>query len=101
MFDADQISVSLDAAVLAHIAASPAVHQLIERRCIMVEAAAKRLCPVDTGRLRASISHVVTVEAGEVVGVVGSNVDYAPHQEYGTSTQPGTPFLRPALDVLL
>jgi HK97 gp10 family phage protein len=60
---------------------------------IMVESAAKRLAPVDTGRLRASITH----DSDEDGAVVGTNVEYAPMQELGTSTQPGTPFLVPGL----
>jgi phage gpG-like protein len=60
---------------------------------IAVESAAKGLAPVDTGRLRSSITH----DSDEDGAVVGTNVEYAPMQELGTSTQPGTPFLVPGL----
>jgi len=67
------------------------------RRTIQVEGAAKRLCPVDTGRLRASITHSIERDGRGLVGFVGSNVDYAIYQELGTRFQRAQPFLRPAL----
>lgn len=45
---------------------------------------AKIAAPVDTGRLRASITPEVRVEGDDVLGVVGSNVAYAPMMEMGT-----------------
>jgi len=45
--------------------------------------------PVDTGRLRASITPAVRVEGTTVVGVVGSNVLYAPFMEHGTGIYAG------------
>lgn len=68
------------------------------RRTVQVETAAKRLCPVDTGRLRSSITRAVDVDSNGLVGVVGSDVDYAEHVEFGTSRAAAQPFLRPALD---
>ena len=41
----------------------------------------KKATPVDTGRLRNSISHTVDGEAA----YIGSNVEYAPYVELGTS----------------
>jgi len=62
----------------------------------IVEAEAKRRAPVDTGRLRSSINSGVSGD----VAKVGTDVEYAPYMEYGTSRFPtGKPFLRPALDV--
>ena len=46
----------------------------------MMERYAKLLCPVDTSRLRNSISHQVE---GNTVAV-GTNVEYAPYLEFGT-----------------
>lgn len=40
------------------------------------ETYAKKLCPVDTGRLRSSITHQLASDGASVV--VGSNVEYAP-----------------------
>jgi len=43
--------------------------------------------PVDTGRLRASITPEITQMGGMTVGIVGSNVHYAPYQELGFRTR--------------
>lgn len=51
---------------------------------LMVTRDAKINAPVDTGRLRASITPEVSSAAEEVRGVVGSNVVYAPYVELGT-----------------
>lgn len=59
---------------------------------LTAEKYAKQIVPVDTGRLRNSITH--NVDGKEVY--VGSNVEYAPHVEYGTIKQKAQPFLRPA-----
>jgi phage gpG-like protein len=40
--------------------------------------------PVDTGRLRASLTPVVRIRGDELQGIVGSNVTYAPYMEHGT-----------------
>lgn len=77
--------------------ASGPVADHVRRLCVQVEAAAKRSCPVDTGRLRSSISHEVNAEGGSIVGTIGTNVDYAKYVELGTSNQAAQPFLRPAL----
>lgn len=61
-----------------------------------IETEAKHLCPVDTGRLRASI---VTTEVPDPDGVtvtVGTDVEYAPYVEFGTSRMAAQPFLTPA-----
>jgi HK97 gp10 family phage protein len=81
-----------------------------------IAAQAKALAPVDEGQLRNSISatslqkenlglndtakkraeplDTTGLNGGEVY--VGSNVDHAIFQEYGTVNQPAQPFLRPA-----
>lgn len=41
---------------------------------------AKAITPVDTGRLRDSISHAAVGDAA----YIGTNVEYAPYVEYGT-----------------
>lgn len=69
----------------------------LARRVVRVEAAAIRGCPVDTGRLRSSIGRQVAVDQLGLVGIVGTDVEYAPYVEYGTSRSPAQPFLRPAL----
>ena len=59
------------------------------------ESYAKQLCPVDTGRLRNSITHQQIDAKTEVIG---TNVKYAPFVELGTKRQKAQPFLRPAAE---
>ncbi len=58
---------------------------------------AKRRCPVDTGRLRSSITHAVFREGDHLSAHVGTDVEYAIYVELGTSRMRAQPFLRPAL----
>ena len=51
---------------------------------------------IRTGRLRNSISHGIDVNEGAVY--IGSNVEYAPYVELGTSKMPPRPFLKPAAE---
>lgn len=60
---------------------------------LTAEKYAKEITPVDTGRLRNSITH--EVDGKEVY--IGTNVEYAPPVEYGTIKQKAQPFLRPAV----
>lgn len=59
---------------------------------LVAEGYAKRLCPVDTGRLRNSISHAVDNNAA----YIGTNVDYAVYVEMGTVKTRAQPYLKPA-----
>lgn len=64
------------------------------------ESYAKKLCPVDTGNLRNSITHQQYDDNTEVIG---TNVEYAPYVELGHHTKsgsfvPGKPYLRPAAE---
>ena len=58
-----------------------AKHNALEAIGLTAETYAKQETPVDTGRLRNSISHAVDGEAA----YIGSNVEYAPYVELGTS----------------
>lgn len=60
---------------------------------IKAEGNAKKLCPVDTGRLRNSISWAVRDDSV----YIGTNVKYAPYVELGTSRMAERPYLRPAV----
>lgn len=73
------------------------VAKTLVRRAIQVDRAAKRLAPVDTGRLRSSINWRIERDPFGLRAVVGTNVHYAVYQEFGTSKMPAHPFLRPAL----
>lgn len=70
----------------------------LTRGALLVEREAKALAPVDTGRLRASITHGVTVTPVGAEATVGTGVEYAVFQEFGTSRQPAQPFLFPAFE---
>lgn len=85
-----------------------ALHRLLEgadgpvakeltRQVIRVDSRAKALCPVDTGRLRSSINWRIAHDSQGLVGIVGTNVDYAPFVEFGTRYTAAQAFLRPAL----
>lgn len=75
-----------------------ALPEQIEQALIAIgmtaETYAKQECPVDTGRLRNSITH--EVDMSEQAAIIGSNVEYAAYVELGTSRQKAQPYLRPA-----
>ena len=75
--------------------------------CINVTRRAKLRAPVDTARLRNSISYKTfernknndkptSLVPTQFEGYVGTNVDYAIYQEFGTRFQAPQSFLRPA-----
>lgn len=59
-----------------------AVLRALEKCGLVAEGYAKKLCPVDTGNLRGSISH--TVDEAEPAVYVGTNSEYAAYVELGT-----------------
>ena len=73
---------------------------ILRRTAYAIEADAKALAPVDTGALRESISTTLTGDGrhGGMTAEIGPTVDYGIFQEYGTSTQPGQPYMGPAYD---
>lgn len=91
--------VQVDQAALAELFSSPSgeIAKDLQRRALQVDRAAKRLCPVDTGRLRSSITNELGNDGG-LVAVIGTNVEYAPYVELGTRNAPAQPFLLPALE---
>lgn len=58
---------------------------------------AAKACPVDTGRLRASITHEVDGVGRGIQMVIGTNVEYAPYVENGTTRQTAQPFIKPSI----
>lgn len=54
----------------------------LEKCGLTAEGFAKRLCPVDTGNLRGSITH--QVDEGEPAAYIGSANEYAAYVELGT-----------------
>lgn len=76
-----------------------AIARALEEIGLVAERYAKRMCPVDTGRLRNSITH--SVEEFGTSAIIGTNVEYGPYVELGTSWQEaanaGEGFLIPAV----
>lgn len=72
-----------------------ALARALEEVGLVAEGYAKKACPVDTGRLYNSITHQVRPSEKSVY--IGTNVEYAPYVELGTSRMVDPqPFLRPA-----
>lgn len=58
------------------------------------EGYAKMMCPVDTSRLKNSITNQIDMQENSVY--IGTNVEYAPYVELGTIRQDPHPYLKPA-----
>lgn len=75
-----------------------AIMTALEEIGLVAEGYAKRLCPVDTGRLRNSITHALNMDEEAVY--IGSNVSYAPFVEFDVvvngKQRDGAHFLRDA-----
>lgn len=71
-----------------------AVAAALEEMGLACEGYAKLACPVDTGRLRSSITHMTKPSDNAVY--VGTNVEYGPCVELGTVHMAARPFLKPA-----
>lgn len=71
-----------------------AIGVALEKIGLLAENYAAKKCPVDTGNLRGSITYEVDTADNAVY--IGTDVEYAPHVELGTSRQKAQPFLRPA-----
>ena len=84
--------------------------EVVTKQCAKIAAQAKQLTPVDTGRLKGSIGYKTEIEetanpaiSGKTkrnVGFVGSAVDYAAYQEFGTRKMSAQPYLRPAVEAV-
>lgn len=69
----------------------------LKKCAIAIEGDAKRVCPVDKGRLKGSITFDLSnVDNYEVS--VGAHTDYAIFVEYGTYRQSPQPYMRPAFN---
>lgn len=65
----------------------------LEECGLVAEGYAKRLCPVDTGNLRNSITHTLNGNAE----YIGTSVEYAPYVEMGTTRTRAQPFIKPSV----
>ncbi len=59
-----------------------ACQRALEKCGLVGEGYAKKLCPVDTGNLRNSITHMIDEQ--ESAAYIGTNVEYAAYVELGT-----------------
>ncbi len=98
MSEVGNIVVKVDNTKLIGEALKRAILAGLEEIGLDCEHIASENAPYDTGRLSGSITHVI--DAGEQAVYVGTNVEYAPYQELGTSTYAGwnggKGYLRPA-----
>lgn len=69
----------------------------LQLAALEIEREAKLRAPVDTGMLRGSI----TSTGGGSEYEIGTNVEYAPFIEYGTSKMSAQPFLSPAFELVV
>lgn len=91
---ADGVSVIQDNTGQVADGIDSAIRAALEEIGLLAENYAAKKCPVDTGNLRGSITY--EVDAADNAVYIGTNVEYAPYVELGTSRQKAQPFLRPA-----
>ena len=75
-------------------AAEAAKKTALQAAVVFVHGEAVVRTPVDSGNLKNSLAF----EVGNDEGRAGTNVEYAPYVEMGTSKQDAQPYLRPAVD---
>ena len=73
-----------------------AVKRELMRSALAIQAGAKQRAPVDSGRLKNSIA--TEARDGGMTQVIGTNVEYAPHVEFGTRFMSARPYLFPAFE---
>lgn len=75
-----------------------AMDKAIAKALVMIgqraEDNAKSICPTITGRLKNSITNAIDTEENAVY--IGTNVEYGPYVELGTSRRHPHPYLKPA-----
>lgn len=81
----DEVIAAMDAAIARGL----------EAIGIEAESDAAAICPVDTGRLRNSITH--TIDANEKAAIIGTNMEYAEYVHNGTHGHKAQPFLTSAV----
>lgn len=90
-----EVKIATDNTEVIKELADEATIAALEMIGLLAEAYAIKKCPVDTGRLRGSITHGTLPE--EDTAFIGTNVEYAPYVEYGTSRMKAQPFFKPAI----
>ncbi|MFJ8935357.1 HK97-gp10 family putative phage morphogenesis protein [Streptomyces sp. NPDC102365] len=72
----------------------PAENEALEKLGDQILPDMQRNCPVQTGRLKASLTSQVE---NQTLRVGSRDVDYSTDVELGTSARPARPYMRPAL----
>lgn len=88
---------ALEKIIRSERAAFPEALELIGQQAVTE---IQKEAPLLTGRLRRSYTWEVGSERGRAYVEISSNVVYAPHQEFGTSRQTGTPHVRPGIEAV-
>ena len=70
--------------------------KVVQATAFGVEAEAKRIVPVDTGRLRNSIT--TRVDPGGLSATIAPHTDYEAFVEFGTRRMRAQPYMRPAAE---
>lgn len=81
---------------LSDAVAGAKVRIALRAGALVVLNSAKERVPVRTGTLRRSLA--IEDGPGPLEVSIGSDVEYAPYVEFGTSKMAARPYLRPALD---
>ena len=79
-----EISVADNMADAIENAIPEALMAAMQKAVLIVEADAKKKCPVDDGTLRNSITHDIESNKTGCTGYVGTNTESAPYVEKGT-----------------
>lgn len=96
------VRVKIDAALTKRLLESedgPTFKQLL-KFAVRAETWAKRFAPVDTGRLRSSITHRIGKDSQGPYAEIGTDVDYAIYQELGTRDIWPVAFLRRGIEAV-
>lgn len=90
-----RVDVTYDRLDESQRSAHRAIEGALRDGALETQAGAQRIVPVDTGRLRASIT---TRDSGPLNFEVYTNVDYAGYVEWGTRYMAAQPYMRPAYE---
>jgi len=92
---------ALEKIIRAEQAAAPKALELIGQQATTEVKRRAPVAAVKGGTLRRSYGWETGRDGRKAWVEVGSNVEYAPYQEFGTSRQQGTPHLRPGIDAVV
>lgn len=94
------VRIKINHRAVAALATGPEVRALHQRKLDDMVRAAMGRARVDTGKMRDSIGSTQSVTGSKVVGAVTIDDDEAKvmANEFGHKSDPGKPFIRPAVD---